>query len=343
MKLNVGLIGIGEQWEGRHRPALKTLSDRFAVKAVCSDIAAKAHRVAQDFGAIQFDGFRSLINRPDVEAVLCLSENWGGPLPMLAACDCGKSIYSASALNMDPARARQVKQRVENSGVAFMAEFARRHTPATIRLKELIATRLGRPKLIFCTERLTQSPDRSPVGDTKLLIELVDWCNYIISAPPAGVQGVRHCFDADSNLASFLSLTLDYENTANERNGDSRQKTVPGPADVIAQIRLARILPAHWKDALGYRRPAALQVTCEKGVAYIDSPTTIIWFDNAGQHTESLESDRPVGEQLLTLFHRAVTSLLRKTTDLEDAFRARIVVDLAMESLETRQRIPIGD
>jgi hypothetical protein len=41
---------------------------------------------------------------------------------------------------------------------------------------------------------------------------------------------------------------------------------------------------------------------------------------------ESLDSERPVGELLLTHFHRAVTSLVRKTTDLEDTFRALKVV-----------------
>lgn len=331
MKLNIGLIGIGDQWETRHRPALKSLSDRFTVKAVCSDIAIKAQRVAQDFDAIQFDGFRSLIRREDIEAVLCLSQNWGGPLPMLAACDHGKAIYSSSALDMDPARANHVKKRVEDSGVAFMAEFARRHTPATIRLKELIATRLGKPKLILCTERLTQDhkekKEKTERNDSKLLVELIDWCNYIISDHPISLQGVKHNFESDGNPSSILNLNLDY--------GSSEETTA------LAQIRMGRILPKQWKDALGYRRPASLQVTCEHGVAYIDSPTTIIWFDDAGQHTESLESDRPVGEQLLTLFHRAVTSLVRKTTDLEDAYRARIIVDRAEECFQSRERIQL--
>ena len=31
-----------------------------------------------------------------------------------------------------------------------MAELPRRHMPATLRLKELIATRLGEPQLLFC-------------------------------------------------------------------------------------------------------------------------------------------------------------------------------------------------
>lgn len=317
MKLNVGLIGIGSDWENLHRPALKTLSDRFEVGGVCSEISVKSAKVASDFNTKAYDGYRALIRQNHIDAVMCLSRDWVGALPMLAACDYGKAIYSSSALDMDADRAGLIKQRVEESGVAFMAEFAKRHTPATIRLKELIATRLGAPRMIFCTERLPQlkeaRPDRPQPCDEKLLLELVDWCSYIIGSPPQNAQCVRHAYPSVNGESEFQQVNLGYHSES-----ESSAK---------AQINISRIVPVNWKDALGYRRPAGLQVCCQNGVAYIDSPTTIIWFDDAGQHTESLESDRPVGEQLLTLFHRAVTSLIRKTNDLEDAFRARVIVE----------------
>ena len=84
-----------------------------------------------------------------------------------------------------------------------------------------------------------------------------------------------------------------------------------------------------------------MQVVCENGAAFIDLPSQLTWFDRAGQHFESLESDRPVGEQLLTQFYRAVTSLVRKTSDLEDAYRAVQVMLAAHVSCQTgtRQKI----
>lgn len=350
MKLNVGVIGIGEDWETLHRPALKSLSDRFEVKGVCSDIAIKSRNVANDFNATQFDGFRALIQREDIDAVLCLGRDWVGALPLLAACDFGKAIYSSTTLDMDPTRAGQIKQRVEESGVAFMAEFARRHTPATIRLQELIATRLGKPKMIFCTERMTQrkattseSLMRGCNDDGKLMLELIDWCSYIIGESPSSVQGIRHEYESGSHLPE--------SNSSSELSGDSVSEfkllslgfeDEKGKASANAQIRMARLMPEDWKDAISFRRPAKVQVSCERGVAYIDSPTTIIWFDEGGQHTESLEADRPVGEQLLTLFHRAVTSLIRKTNDIEDAYRARLIVDRAYESFETSRAIRLA-
>ena len=100
------------------------------------------------------DGFRSLMARPDIDAVLLLSSNWYGALPILASCDAGKAIYCASSLEIDLEKAQEVKRRVEQSGIAFMFEFPRRFAPATLRLKELLATCLGPPRLIFCHWRL---------------------------------------------------------------------------------------------------------------------------------------------------------------------------------------------
>ena len=154
MKLKVGLIGLGDHWNTRHRAALKALSDRFEVRAVCCEIAHKAEKVAREFGAVALDGFRAMISRNDVEAVMILAPDWVGPLPILAACEAGKAVYSSVAFDIAPEQINEIRDRVTQSGVAFMAELPRRHAPATFRLKELMATRLGRPTQLFCHERL---------------------------------------------------------------------------------------------------------------------------------------------------------------------------------------------
>ena len=56
---------------------------------------------------------------------------------------------------------------------------------------------------------------------------------------------------------------------------------------------------------------------------------------------ESLDSERPVGEQLLTQFYRAVTSLVRKTSDLEDAYRALQIVLCATQSSRQGERVEL--
>ena len=335
MRLRVGIVGLGEAWESRHRPALRALSDRFEVRAVCCEVAHLAQQAARDFQASEVDGFRALCAREDVDVVLILAPEWYGPLPVLAACDFGKSVYCGAVLDIDDTnQAAQLKDRVEQAGVAFMAEFPRRLAPATLRLKELIVTRLGRPKLLFCHRRSAIEPGdpqhrRGRYCPTMLreMIEQVDWCRYVAAAEPTSVIGIEHgCFDsADGD--DYRMMSLDFSEPG--KMGD-------GP---IAQISCGRYMPGSWPEAVSFRPPAALQVCCERGIAFIDLPATLIWFDEYGRHMESLDSERPVGERLLMQFYRAVTSLVRKTNDLEDAYRALSVVMAARQSFDTGSRI----
>jgi predicted dehydrogenase len=77
-------------------------------------------------------------------------------------------------------------------------------------------------------------------------------------------------------------------------------------------------------------------------VAFVDLPSMVTWFDQAGRHLESLEHERPVGEQLLLNFHRAVTSLVRQTTQLDDAFRSLAVVQAALQSAASERRVELA-
>ncbi|MCE9605571.1 MAG: Gfo/Idh/MocA family oxidoreductase [Planctomycetia bacterium] len=332
MKLRVGLIGLGNQWESRHRPALRTLSDRFEVCAVCDQIALRAEQAAREWNAQACDGFRSLAQRPDIDAVLMLAPQWYGYLPILAACDAGKAIYCVNSLQLDPEQAQLVKQRVDESGVAFMTEFPRRHAPATLRLKELIATRLGKPKLLFCHARVPAEHQQGKPGSNQSpsndLMELIDWCRYVVGSEPTSVVGVRHYRGEEPKHDDYQMMSLDF--------GDL--KNGPGTS-ATAQISCGRYMPSAWAEAVAYRPPAALQVACENGIAFIDLPSTLVWFDNAGRHQESLESERPVGEMMIGQFHRAVTSLVRNAGGLEDTYRALTVVRAANDSFTENRRV----
>src|SRR5690606_10840697 len=164
MKLRVGVVGVGRAWETRHMPALRSLADRFEVCAVCDPVQHRAVQVAKQFDATVYDGFRALMDRDDIDAVLLLSSRFYGPTPIFAACEFSKAIYCAAALELDGQQATELRDRVQASGIAFMAEFACRLSPATLRLKELLATRLGKPRLLFCNRRRS-SPATCENGD----------------------------------------------------------------------------------------------------------------------------------------------------------------------------------
>lgn len=335
MKLRVGLVGLGSAWETRHRPALRALSDRFEVRAICDQIALRAEQAAREWNAQPVDGFRSLAKRDDVDAVLMLAPQWYGCLPILAACEAGKSIYCANALELDLAQARDVRARVEQAGVAFITEFPRRQAAATLRLKELIVTRLGAPRLLFCHLRVPaeQQPQAGRTVDGTAIndmVELVDWCRYVVGREPTSVLGLRHRSAGGVFEDDYQMMSLDFS--------DSAAGPGTGPT---AQISCGRYMPAAWQEAVAYRPPAALQVACEHGIAFIDLPSTLVWFDKAGRHQESLESERPVGEQLLSQFYRSVTSLVRNTSGLEDAYRALVIVLESRRSHAENHRVEL--
>lgn len=336
MKLRVGLIGLGPAWESRHRPALRALGDRFEVRAVCEQVAHRAEQVAREHSAAQVDGFRAMARREDVDALMLLARQWYGPLPIFAGCDAGKAIYCATGLGSHPEQASRIKHRVEQAGVAFMAEFPRRYAPATVRLKELIATRLGPPRLLFCHLRV--NPDRKPLpGETDAnasthatsdMIELVDWCRYVVGSEPTSVVGAAHCNPAGEE--DYRMMSLDFAGEG------------PIGSGATAQISCGRYMPSCWPEAMTFRPPAALQVACTEGVAFIDLPATLVWFDRAGRQMESLDHERPVGELMLSQFFRSVTRLIHDRSSLDDAYRAHWIVHQAQQSCEQGRRMLLG-
>lgn len=335
MKLRVGLVGLGDTWESRRRLALRALSDRFEVRAVCDQVAHRAEQVAREFSAVHVDGYWAMARRDDIDALLMLAPQWFGMLPVLAACETGKAVYCASGLDWDLIQANNLKNQIESSGISFMAEFPRRHAPATLRLKELMATRLGRPRLLFCHMRIPTSKPRlnqhsfrttsTPLND---LVELVDWCTFVVGYAPSSVVGVHH--PDGSGGADYQMMSVEFADPQGDRL-------------VTSQISCGRYVPGDWHEAVSFRPPAALQVACENGIAFVDLPNTLIWFDSAGRHMESLDQDRPVDEQMLVQFHRDVTSLVRRTTSLEDANQALCVVSAAMESYHQGHRYVFND
>lgn len=344
MKLRVGVIGLGGAWETRHRPALRALGDRYEVRAICEQVGHKAEAAAKEFDACAVDGYRALAARDDIDAILILSPQWYGPLPILAACDEGKAVYCGAAMELEAEQARVIRDRVEQAGIAFMAEFPRRHAPATLRLKELIATRLGPPRLLFCHQRkLAKAPTPQtanknsqrhgvqPSTITRELIELVDWCRYVVGHEPNSVFGVVGHLSSTSPRPDYEHLNLDF--------------SVPQEPEKTATAQIScGVHPEElWHEAVAFRRPPGLQVCCENGVAFVDLPSNLVWFDVAGRHEESLKFERPVGEQLLSQFHRSVTSLIRRTGGIEDAYRALNVVITARQARHAGQRFVLCD
>lgn len=311
------------------------MRDRLQVVSVYNSVSVLADAAARELDAQRFDSFRAVMESPALDAVLVLEDDWYQLMPLFAACDYGKAVFCGAELNLDPSAANLIQSKIQSSGIAFMTEFPRRFAPATLRLKELIATRLGRPRLLFCHRRLaceakdsrnTRSLD---ARSQRELMELVDWCNYIVADSPSWIQAIRHTSSQQPNSSDYQILSLGFGNPEND------------PQAILAQISCGAYIPEVWNEAIAYRPPAAIQVCCEKGLAFVDLPTTLVWFDDAGRHQETLDTELSVGQQMLGQFHRSITSLVRKANDLEDTCRALHILDLAKKSTELHTRVAI--
>ncbi len=360
MKLKLGIVGIPGDWQNRYMPALRVLNGRFEVAGIYSSVFRLAENVAHQFDTAAFSSFRELISAPEIDAVLVLANDWYGQTPIHAACEYGKAVYCGSAIDFAPGQASELAGAVEKSGIAFMAEFPRRYAPASLRLKELIATQLGEPELMFCHRRVQQEASgvkavRSRSSQLRReQMELVDWCSFIMGRRPVAIQCTLHQTPATPPStvrpnATSAKNTHACEGETKEHTGDfepdyaafslhfeatESQTTAP-----IAQVSCGSYIDDSWKEAIAFRPPSSLQVCCKNGLAFVDLPNSITWFDNAGRHQESLESEIGVGQQLLSQFHRAVTSLVRKMGDLDDVAHSLKVLDAAKQSVNEQRTI----
>ena len=340
MKLRIGLIGLGTEWDVRHGPALRSLSDRYEVRAVCEEVALRGEQVARQFNAAAVDGYQTLMERDDIDAVLVLSGRWFGPLPILAACKHGKAVYCGPEWDYVDDQLASMQKNVDEAGIAFMADLPRRVAPATVRLKELIATRLGKPRLLFCHHRHAiksfasngrgTNPNSPEATMNRDLMQMVDWCQYVVGEHATSVNGFWHESPTQTG-ADYQTLSLDFSAEGTYGHGP------------MAQISCGMYMPTMWPEAISFRPPAALQVCCERGVAFIDLPSTLVWFDEAGRHMESLDHERPAGELLLWQFHRQVTRFVRDTSNLKDVFSALRVLALARKSFREARRVFVGE
>lgn len=71
-KIKLGLIGVGMAWDRLHYPAIKRLSDKFEIKAVCDINHEKAKAVACELGLLDeavFTDYNDMLRDADIEAV----------------------------------------------------------------------------------------------------------------------------------------------------------------------------------------------------------------------------------------------------------------------------------
>ncbi|QEH33361.1 Putative 4,5-dihydroxyphthalate dehydrogenase [Aquisphaera giovannonii] len=338
-RLRVGVVGLGRLWESRHKPSLLRLKDRFRVTAVYDQVHRRARTEAANLNCVACEGLTSLVARPDVDVVYLLCPQWFGLHPAGLACDAKKPVYCGLPLAASPEELEQLARRVDESGVAFMPEFARRCYPATLRLKELLATSLGEPRLILGQSRLLGFDRYAVPGPTTqlapapLLVDpgsyLLDWCCFLMGALPESVIGTKAqvipAAEARGSDPDFVSLLAAF------------------PGGASAQVSFARYDRGRWGEASRFLPASGFQVFAERGAAWLELPERIQWSDASGTHEERLPMEPTVGDALNEQFYRLVHGEPSPAPTIRDAVRVAGLVREIERSLSEGRVIGLAE
>jgi predicted dehydrogenase len=215
-----------------------------------------------------------------------------------------------------------------------MPELARRFYPATLRLRAVLESHLGRPRLIlgqtrsYGYERYGQPGPSVQIEPTSLTIDpgsyLIDWCRSLLGPSPLHVSGfAAPILKPDDPNPDFLTFTL------NSREG------------AVAQISVNRYHRAVWGEPSRVLPSAGFQIYAERGIAWLEMPDRILWSHADGVHDERLPMEPTVGEQLNLHFHRMLSGEPHLAPSLEDALAvARLVHQLEDVLQATHQTEP---
>ncbi len=309
--LRIGVIGLGRLWESRHKPALLKPGSRIRVVAVFDQVMRRAEHEAAALSCYAAEGLHDLIDRPDVDAVYLLGPQWFGCRPVEIACAAGKPIYCAPPIFADP-DVEALALCIERSGVAFMPEFARRFYPSTLRLKELLATKLGKPRLVLGQTRLLlfdrygNPGPMSQIAPAPLVVDpggfLLDWCRFVFENEPIDVRlSEAGVVPNDAEGPAFIGLEVAF------------------PDGAAADMHVCRYQRTLWGDASSFLPRPGLQIFAERGAVWIEPSDRIQWSDSDGVHEEIMPMDPTVGETLNDHFRRLVRGEHTLAPSIRDA------------------------
>jgi predicted dehydrogenase len=334
--VNVGVIGLGPQWECGYRAALERLRSRIAVRAVYNAVESRAAQAAAAWNSEPADGICALLERPDVRAVLLLDTAWQGTRPFDFVLRCRKPALLSAWPQLAPAQIEHVARRARDESLTLIPAFPQRYMPATARLRELIATRIGRPQRIRirtgCPVATIQSARPERIACESLL-HVFDWCRQVIRTAPATVRASGE--SGGEALACVRRIEIAFRAP---RGGSPCQVEI----EVAAQEPAG---PAGESAPADSRGPLDITIEAERGTAALQDSCTIRWnaAGDAGHAEESLASERSEFEVMLDLFCRRVVGGLIPVADFGDVARGLAIWAACEESWRTGEAVPVRD
>lgn len=329
-QMAVGLVGVGPMWERRYRSAAARLCERLEIRVIYDAVLAKAQLTAADLGADVATGMHQVFERQDLHAVLVLDPAWYDLFPAELACEYHKPAFLAGALGADRRALFDLHRRAEETETLLMTEFSRRYTPATSRLRELIATRLGEAKQVSVRSLIPQPQVPGPLPgqacERDYLAGMLDWCQYITGRVPTSVRSDP----LPGNEVAGVESTSDWQVQLGFRPDATGQPATTA----VLQLQSSCEPPAVDADGhIDWPFPQH-EIVCEHGRALIPEATEIHWQNGTTVDLgiERLSAERTDAEVMLDQFARRVLGGLVPVANVQDVCRALALVEAAEAS-----------
>lgn len=233
--------------------------------------------MAGQCGGQLYRSLRSFCQHGRLRAILCLEMGWFGDwgieqirqldVPTLVGNPLG-AAFSHRSIERLAAEERE--------GCPLIPAATWRMTPATLRLRELLATRLGSLQQVVIRLRAASQNSQD-------VLQAMDWCRTLLV--PSG----RELHWQGRTASRGYGFT-----------GSGRSPAVPS---VVVQIESANEPPRE-SEAVAVNFEAQLEA--ERGKAIVRGDSRIEWYCGGETQTESLDTDRTAEQVMLDLFLRRV-------------------------------------
>ncbi len=275
----LGIVGGGLAWVARYRAAVLALT-RGRVAAVFSPQPCDGEVLAQETGGQLFHSLRRLISHPGVKALLILESGWSRDWAIELATAKQMPVFVASPVDEALPHVADSLAEQEAEGAVIVPGALLRAAPAALRLRELVATKLGR------IQYLDAAVTRTSASVDSQIVEVIDWCRSILNSTVTAIhrenrhEGDTLVMSCGGRSPSTPPLHIEIRLTVAEPRG-----TVPTSLDTAFPH---------------------VHIQCQHGEAELLSETHIRWNTPAESSDEILDSDRPAEQVLLDLFLRRV-------------------------------------
>ncbi|MDA7527591.1 hypothetical protein OAF42_00655 [Planctomicrobium sp.] len=311
--ISLALLGLSDF---ENDPLLQsiTLQPRFELSAAFSCCYQKLDDFAKQLKVVPMGSCRQLFGSQLVDGLIWNAEASDIRPEQFGLGKAAKHLLIRSELihSLTLERLLNLNVQAGNSQTEILPELLHRWTPATLRLRELIATQLGPIKQIIVNQQ-------SQSGMTSSLFQIVDWLRMIVSQ--------RMCI---VSAKGSNSIFLEFERS--DHQAVSCEVHLTGTDDEEATGSVETKSKLH-----------QFNLQCDAGEIQIHSASKLCWQTDSGWQEETLEHERTAEQVMLDLFGRRIAGGIVPVPDLMEVLRTRRILAAIEESRLAGKAIQVDE